>query len=185
VYGVWIAGCPNVQQLGSEGASEDPRIRATVAIPYPRPLTAANLREALHGIAAGEGSVWVVGDASDRRLWRIDPVRHRITATIDLGFPPGGVAAGGGAVWVTDQLGDRLVRIDPATNRVDKSIPVGRGAGGVTFADGSVWVAETIAHSVARVDPETNGVIATIRVPASPQAVAVGEGSLWVVGDAR
>lgn len=184
-YGVWVAGCPNVQQLGSEGASEDPRVRATVAIPYARRLTAANYREALHGISAGEGSVWVVGDASDRRLWRIDPVRHRVAATIDLGFPPGGVAVGGGAVWVTDQLGDRLVRIDPATNRVEKSIPVGSGAGGVTFGNGSVWVAEAIAHSVARVDPETNGVVATIPVPASPQAVAVGERSLWVVGDAR
>jgi tRNA A-37 threonylcarbamoyl transferase component Bud32/streptogramin lyase len=185
VFGVWIAGCPNVQQLASGGVSEDPRIRATVAIPYARPLTAANFREALHGIAAGEGSVWVVGDASDRRLWRIDPVRHRITATIDLGFPPGGLAVGGGAVWVTDQLADRLVRIDPATNHVVQSSPVGSGAGGVTVGSGSVWVTEAIAHSVARVDPETNRVVATIDVPASPQAVAVGEGSLWVVGDAR
>jgi DNA-binding beta-propeller fold protein YncE len=184
-YGVWISGCPNVQQLGSEGASQNPRVRATVAIPFARRLTAANYREALTGIAVGEGSVWVIGDASDRRLWRIEPTRHRITATIELGFPPGGVAAGGGAAWVTDQLGDRLVRIDPATNRVDRAIRVGRGAGGVTFGAGSVWVVDEIAHTVTRVEPQTTSVVATIRVPASPRAVAVGEGSLWVVGDAR
>jgi DNA-binding beta-propeller fold protein YncE/predicted Ser/Thr protein kinase len=184
-YGVWAAGCPNVLQLGSEGASQNPSVRATVPIPYARRLSAANFREAMTGIAMGEDSIWVLGDASDRRLWRIDPARHRITATIELGFPPGGVAAGGGAVWVTDQLGDRLVRIDPTANRVERSIPVGRGAGGVAFGGGSVWVADAIAHTVTRVDPRTTSVVATIRVPASPRALTVGEGSLWVVGDAR
>jgi DNA-binding beta-propeller fold protein YncE len=180
--GVWAAGCPNVEQLSSEG---NPRVRATVVIPHARPLTAANFREALVGTAVGEGSVWVAGDAADRRLWRIDPARHVIAAAIDLGFPPGGVAAGGGGVWLTDQLGDRLVRIDPATDRVERSIPVGRGAGGVAFGEGSVWIAGAIAHTVTRVDPMTSRVVATIPVAASPQAVAFGEGSLWVVGDAR
>jgi DNA-binding beta-propeller fold protein YncE/tRNA A-37 threonylcarbamoyl transferase component Bud32 len=184
-YGVWAAGCPDVQQLSSEGATQNPRIRATVVIPFPRPLTAGNYREALAAMAVGEGAVWVTGDAADRRLWRIDPAQHRIAATIHLDFPPGGIAAGGGAVWVSDQLGDRVVRIDPATNRVDKSIPVGRGAGGVTFGSGSVWVTGAIAHTVTRIDPATARIVATIPVAASPQAVAAGEGALWVVGDAR
>jgi YVTN family beta-propeller protein len=182
-YGVWIAGCPNVQQLSTEGST--PRIRTTTVIPFARPLSAANFREALPGLAMGAGAVWVIGDASDRRMWRIDPARHRVTATIDLGFPPGDVAVGGGAVWVTDELGDRLVRIDPASNRVVRSIPVGRGASGVTFGQGSVWVADTVGHTVTRVDPATNRVIATIPVAASPRSVASGEGALWVVGDAR
>ena len=125
-YGVWVAGCPNVQKLSTEGAT--PRFVANVVIPFAKPGTAANQREGLAAMAQGEGAVWVIGDAADRRLWRIDPERHRIEATIDLGFPPGGVAAGSGAVWVTDELGDRVVRIDPATNRVVGVIPVGRGA---------------------------------------------------------
>jgi DNA-binding beta-propeller fold protein YncE len=184
-YGVWAAGCPNVQHLATAGASQDPRIRATVAIPFPEQLTAANYREALMGLAAGEGSVWTVGDASDRRLWRIDPARHRIVATIELGFPPGGVAAGGGAVWVTDQLGDRLVWVDPRTNRVAGSVPVGRGAGAVAFGGGSVWVAGAVAHTVTRVDAATKRVVATIGVPVSPTAVAADQDVLWVAGDAR
>jgi len=182
-YGVWAAGCPNVQQLISDGNTL--RIGATVAIPYPDHLSAANFREALGGMAIGEHGVWVIGDASDRRLWKIDPQGHRIVATIPLGFVPGGIAVGGGAVWVTDQLGDRLVKIDPAANRIVASVPVGRGAGGVTFGDGSVWVAGAIDHDVTRVDPATTRVVARIRVPASPQALAIGEGSVWVVGDAR
>jgi YVTN family beta-propeller protein len=181
-YGVWVAGCPNVEELITEGATL--RLEHTVVIPYARPLSAANYRGALAGMAEGEGAIWVIGDAADRRLWRIDPLRHRIVATIALGFPPASVAAGGGAVWVTDQLGDRLVRIDPATNRVERSIPVGRGAAGVAVGDGAVWVAGEIAHSVARVDPATNRVVATLRVAARPRAVAVGGGSVWVVGDA-
>ncbi len=182
-YGVWLAGCPDVQKLSTEGPT--PRFLANVHIPFAEPLSAANYREALPAMAQGEGAVWVIGDAADRRLWRIDPQRHRIAATIELGFPPGGVAAGGGAVWVTDELGDRVVRIDPATNRVVRAIPVGRGAIGVAVGAGSIWVADATGHSLARIDPATNSVTATIRVPVSPQAVAVGEGSVWTVGDAR
>src|SRR5207253_5402507 len=105
----------------------------TVVIPYARPLTAANYREALASMAEGEDAIWVIGDAADRRLWRIDPRRHRVVATISLGFPPGGVTVGGGAVWVSDELGDRLVRIDPVTNRGVASGFVARGAGGGAF----------------------------------------------------
>jgi len=122
-YGLWVAGCPNVQKLSTGEAN--PRFSANVVIPFAEPASAANQRESLAGMAQGEGAVWVIGDAADRRLWRIDPLRHRITATIALGFPPGGVAVGNGGVWVTDELGDRVVRIDPATGRAAAEIPVG------------------------------------------------------------
>jgi YVTN family beta-propeller protein len=181
-YGVWIAGCPNVQKLRIDGS--DVQVGATVAIPYAEPASAGNFREALAGMAQGEGAIWAIGDAADQRLWRIDPIERRIVATIPLGFPPAAVATGAGSVWVIDELGDRLVRIDPGTKRVVGAIPVGRGAAGVTFGTGSVWVANAIDHTLSRVDPRTNTVVATIRVGASPRAVAVGEGSVWTVGDA-
>jgi streptogramin lyase len=181
---LWAAGCPNAQELDTE-SSGDIRVKETVVIPYHDPLVASNFREVLSGIAIGAGAIWVTGDPADRRLWRIDPATHRITATVELGFPPGGVAVGGGAVWIPDMLRDRLARIDPRTNRIVATIPVGRGARGVTFGEGSVWVANAIDHTVARVDPQTNDLVATIPLAASPQAVASGGGSLWVVGDAR
>jgi DNA-binding beta-propeller fold protein YncE len=161
------------------------QVGASVTIPYAEPSSAGNFREALAGMAQGEEAVWVVGDAADQRLWRIDPQRRRIAATIPLGFPPAAVAAGAGGVWVTDELGDRLIRIDPATNRVVSAIPVGRGAAGLTVGAGSVWVANAIDHTLTRVDPRTNRVVATIRVAASARAVAVDEDSVWTVGDAR
>jgi streptogramin lyase/predicted Ser/Thr protein kinase len=182
-YGVWLAGCPDVYELAVDGGNIAAGTKVT--IPYPTHLSAANIREGLGGMAMGEGAVWVIGDAGEPTLWRIDPERHRIVSTIHLGFPPAKVAVGEGGVWVTDQLDDRLVEVDPSMNRVVKSIPVGRGAGGVAVGAGSVWVAGAIDHTVTRVDPSTGRVVGVVSVAASPQAVAVGEGAVWVVGDAR
>jgi streptogramin lyase len=178
-----VAGCPDVYELTVNGSSVATGTKVT--IPYPSHLSAAHAREALGGMAMGMGGVWVIGDANDATLWRIDPRRHRIVATIRLGFPPADVAAGEGAVWVTDELGDRLVEIDPTTNRISRSTPVGRGAGGVAVGAGSVWVTGAIDHTITRVDPSSGRVVATIPVAASPRAVAVGAGAVWVVGDAR
>jgi tRNA A-37 threonylcarbamoyl transferase component Bud32 len=182
-YGIWVGGCPNVQQLSV--SANDMRIDATVPIPYPQRLSAGNFREALAGMATGDGAVWVVGDANDRRLWRIDPRTRRIVATVALGFPPAKVAAGAGGVWITDQLRDRVVELDPRTYRLVRSVPVARGPVGVTVGRGSVWVAGAIGHAVTRVDARNGRVVATIPVAASPQAVAVDGASVWVVGDAR
>jgi streptogramin lyase len=182
-YGIWVAGCPNVQQLSVSG--NHMRIDATVPIPYPQRLSAGNFREALAGMATGDGAIWVVGDANDRRLWRIDPRTRRIVATIALGFPPAKVAAGAGGVWITDQLRDRVVELDPRTYRAVRSVPVARGPVGVTISGGSVWVAGAIGHAVTRIDARNGRVVATIPVAASPQSVAVDGESVWVVGDAR
>jgi streptogramin lyase len=182
-YGVWIAGCPNVYELSIDGSNV--RTGPRVTIPLPAHLSAANYREGLAAMATGDGAVWVIGDANDPRLWRIDPRRHEIVATTYLGFPPAAVAAGNGRVWVTDALHDTLVEIDPITNRIVKRIPVGRGAGSVAVGGGGVWVAGAIDHTVTRVDAATGRVVGTIPVAASPQAVAFGDGAVWAVGDAR
>jgi streptogramin lyase/predicted Ser/Thr protein kinase len=182
-YGIWVAGCPNVQRLNV--SANNVGIAATVRIPYPKRLSADNFREALAGMATGEGAIWIVGDPNDRRLWRIDPRTRRIVATIALDFPPAKVAAGADGVWITDQLHDRVVELDPRTYRVVRSVPVARGPIGVTVSGGSVWVAGAIGHAVTRVDARSGRVVATIPVAASPQAVAVDRGSVWVVGDAR
>jgi streptogramin lyase len=183
--GVWVAGCPNVQELNRGGPGSTIRVLATVPIPYPRVLTSANYRESLVGIAVGEGAVWVLGDPADRRLWRIDPKSRRIVATVQLDFAPRSVAAGAGGIWVTAQLDDEVVRIDPRTNRVTTSIAVGRGATSVEVGAGSVWVVSTIDRTVARIDPRTNAVVATIELPAHPEDVAVADGVVWVAADDR
>ena len=134
-------------------------------------------------IAVGTGSVWVLDDPANRRLWRIDPVHGRLIDAISLPFVPAAVAVGDGSVWVTGQLADTIARIDPATNRIVKTIKVGREPLGVAVGAGAVWVVDTIDRSVTRIDPVTNRVTKTIHLDRSPTAIAVGDGSVWVAAD--
>ena len=75
----YAAGCPNVQppQHGRGQAATG----APTAIPLPAPPTAENVRTTLFGLAMGEGAVWAIGDALDRRLFKIAPRSGRLLAT--------------------------------------------------------------------------------------------------------
>ena len=183
--GVWAAVPPYVFHIGNAPAGTvTTPVLARALLPDPRPLDAAHFAATDSGVAVGAAAVWVLGDAFDPRLWRIDPERGRIVATISLPFTPAGVAAGAGAVWVTGQLNDRIARIDPASNRIVASIAVGREPLAVAVGAGGVWVANTIDRTVTRIDPRTNRIVERIAVGMSPKVLAVGAGSVWVAGDA-
>ena len=82
---VWAAGCPFVQRL-----STDERPLRTLRqrfLPFRSPATVENSRVQFRELAVGAGSLWVLGDALDRRLWRLDARTGRVEATIRLGFP--------------------------------------------------------------------------------------------------
>jgi YVTN family beta-propeller protein len=179
--GVWTAGWLAVDHV-TVGARLG--IRATVPIPTRFPLDASHDREVLNDLALGNGRLWVIGDAADRRLWEINPRLHRIVKTITLPFAPARVAAGAGSVWVTEQLDDAVARIDPMTGKVVRSIPIGRGAGAIAVGAGSVWAASFIDDTVSRIDPRSNRVVATIRVAGSPTDIAFANGLVWVGVDA-
>jgi len=183
--GVWAAVPPFVFHIGNgaAGAVTTP-VLARILLPDPQPLDAAHFRFTDSGVAVGPAAVWVLGDAFDPRLWRIDPARGRIAATISLPFTPAGIATGAGAVWVTGQLNDRIARIDPASNRIVATIAVGREPTAVAVGAGGVWVANTIDRTVMRIDPRTNRIVERIAVGMSPKVIAVGDGSVWVAGDA-
>jgi YVTN family beta-propeller protein len=132
------------------------------------------------GLAAGDGALWLAGDAQERVVWRLDPKTHRVVARIPLPFIPKAIAAGSGAVWVTSLLGDTVSRIDPRTNRIVATIPVGRGPDSIAAADGAVWVTSAIDDALWRIDPRTNRVVARIPLAGVPRAVAVGAGGVWV-----
>ena len=83
--GVWVAGCPNVQQLTETAPL---RILHTVPIAFQSPLHVANARQELSDMTVGGGFVYVLGDAADRRLWRIDPRAARVVQVYKLDFVP-------------------------------------------------------------------------------------------------
>jgi YVTN family beta-propeller protein len=175
---VWAAGCPYVQRLSTGNG----RMRKVIQkfLPFREPATVENSRAQFRELAVGAGSVWVLGDALDRRMWRLDAVTGRREATIPLGFPPTSVAVAGGAAWITDGFHDRVVPVSASRDKLLEPVSVGHGASGVASGDGSVWVVNTLDGTISRIDPQTRRVVATIDVGGLPRAVAVGHRSVWV-----
>ena len=179
---VWAAGCPFVQRL-STGSRPLHKVNE-VFLPFQQPGTASNSRIQFREMAVGDGSLWVLGDALDRRMWRLDRRGGRVRATIDLGFPPRSAVVAGGAVWVTDGLHDTVVPVDVASGRVLPAVRVGRGASGVAAAGGAVWVANAGDGTVSRVDPARRRVTATVHIGGFPSEMAAGDGAIWVTSHA-
>ena len=148
---VWTAGCPFVQRLSTDGG----RLRKLVEVflPHQKTLTVENSRVQFRELAIGEGSLWVLGDALDRRLWRLDARSGRVDATIPLGFAPTSVAVAAGRVWITDGVHDRVVPFDAASGRQLKPVPVGRGPSGIAQGAGALWVVNTLDGTMSRLDP--------------------------------
>jgi YVTN family beta-propeller protein len=180
---VWSMGFFGDKRLSTEHG--ELRILRGVTLPYREPYSIATTRLNQRDLAIGYGSVWVLGDGIDRRLWRLDRSSGRILATIELPFIPRTVATGEGGVWISAPLDDRVLRIDPETNAITATIPTGRGTSGVAAGAGSVWVTSTNDGTVLRIDPRTAEVVDEIDVGGLPREVAVGAGGVWVSADAR
>jgi DNA-binding beta-propeller fold protein YncE len=161
------------------------RIVRSVELPYREPYSIGTTRLNQRDLAVGYGSVWVLGDGIDRRLWRLDRSSGRILATIKLPFIPRTVAAGEGGVWISAPLDDRVLKIDPQTNAITATIPTGRGTSGVATGAGSVWVTSTIDGNVSRINPRTAEVVDEIHVGGQPREIALGAGGVWVTAYAR
>ena len=179
---VWAAGCPYADRLSTD--ARPLRLLHHVPLPYQPPYTASTIRVQFREMAVGAGSVWVLGDALDRRVWRLDLRRGTIQKTIALPFPPRSVVVANGAAWITDGLDDTVVPIDARSNRVLPAVAVGRGAAGVTATPGAVWVANVIDGTVSRIDPRSRRVVATVRVGGSPSEIDAGPDGVWVTSHA-
>jgi serine/threonine-protein kinase len=180
IGGLWAAGCPDVVKIGLNGGQLS--VAETTVIPMPIPETASSTRWCLCDMTAGEGSLWVVGDAGDPRIWRIDRA-GRIEATIDLPVAPASIAVTGGSAWVSAPLDDVVVQIDTRTNRVVRQVDVGRGAAGVVAGGDAVWVANQLDGTVSRIDPATARVTGQVTVEGRPSELAWDRGTVWVTVD--
>jgi streptogramin lyase len=131
-------------------------------------------------VAVGLGAVWVTADGG--KLYRIDPNRDRVVATILVEGPIQCVETGGGYVWLTRATAGvgELIRVDPATNRVTGApIEAGPGPIAAQYGFGALWVTNSSPSSVVRVDPSTG----TVRTMGFTGRVAAGYGSLWATSD--
>jgi YVTN family beta-propeller protein len=179
---VWAAGCPFVDRL----STDEQRLHRLchVFLPFQPPYTASTIRVQFREMAVGAGSLWVLGDALDRRVWRLDLRRGTIQKTIALPFPPRSVVVADGVAWITDGLDDTVVPIDARSDRVLPAVAVGRGAAGITATPGAVWVANGIDGTVSRIDPRSRRVVATVRVGGNPSEIDAGPDGVWVTSHA-
>ena len=93
----------------------------------------------MRDMAIGEGALWVVGDAADRRVFKVDLRTGRILHATQLPFAPRSIAVGEGGVWVTGPIDDvsraprsghgRMVTNDPCAARRE-GVATGAGASG-------------------------------------------------------
>jgi YVTN family beta-propeller protein len=184
--GVWGSGCPvSVEQIG--GDPRELRIVRSLRLPFRRPLTQLTTgaqRWCGCDMASGDGSVWVAGDATDPRVWRIDARRGRVVDTIELPFPIGrGIAAGDGALWVAGPADDIVARVDARTGRLTDRIEVGRAPIGLALSDAGLWVANHLDRTVSLVDVRRRRVVRTVEVGGAPVELAVGAGGVWAALD--
>ena len=178
---LWVAGCPFIDRL-SPGPGEL-RTLLQKRVPFQRPESAETIRFAIPDMAVGESSLWVIGDAIDKRVFRVDPRTGVIRGTTLLPFAPSSIAAGEGGVWVTGSIDDVVARLDPRDGHRLQVIHVGRGAGGIAAGAGAIWVASALDHEVSRIDPTSGKIVARIPVDGSPREIAVGAGGVWVTSD--
>ena len=136
-------------------------------------------------IVVGEGAVWVTGG---RKLYRIDPRRNRVTATIALPSEGSYVspAFGAGSLWVCARLSTPgqpsstvVHRINPSDNAVVATIDIATGpCGAITVAGNAVWVAPGgESRTVMQIDPLSNRVAREL-----PYSSTSGARSIAVVG---
>ncbi len=112
-----------------------------------------------------------------------------VSATLDVGTNPQGVAAAGGAVWVADPDSDTVSRINPSGinpsgDRVGATVDVAGNPVAVAAVNDAVWAASFNNRTVTRIDPVTNEVVATVAVGEAPAGVAAAPEAVWVVNQA-
>jgi len=127
---------------------------------------------------ATDDAVWATVK-SDGLVFRIDPRKNAVVATIPTGPGAHGIAVDDHGVWVSNYIANTVSRIDPKTNKVAATIEgVGSGVG-IRACDGAIIVS-TRYQGISRIDPETNQVTPLVPLNEWNYGIACGAGELWV-----
>lgn len=132
-------------------------------------------------LATAARAIWLTnGDhAQYGRLFKIDPRRRRIVATLRIPGAPSGIVEARGLLWIVASDTGYLFRVDPHTTKLVGK-PVRAGKALLTVAAGSdrVWIGDGYAGAVNSIDIRTATIVTRTQLP-HVSDVAVGDGSVW------
>ncbi|MDP9234599.1 MAG: hypothetical protein M3P01_08620 [Actinomycetota bacterium] len=135
---LWITGTTGVTRLSPQDLSVEGRVKT---------------RTGVHSLAVGLGSVWAAsGDAGDD-LFRIDPGRDSVAATIktDQASFPDRITFSDSTAWVGEFRAGAVLGIDAPRGAIVHRFKAGDGSAVVTVAFGSLWVDNYYSDSVWRI----------------------------------
>jgi DNA-binding beta-propeller fold protein YncE len=169
---VWVADCKEKAIYKIDGTTA--RIVAVVRTGLASPDGETN-------VVAGAGSIWVPSDASGR-IARINPISHKVIASVLVDPDTHYLAFGMGSLWAVSSSRQSLQQIDPRTNRVVRRITLGRGPGFLAAGEGAIWIQEQTDGTVARVDPMTGKVTGRVKVGETLKwgDIDTGGGQVWL-----
>jgi YVTN family beta-propeller protein len=134
-------------------------------------------------VAAGQGSVFVLGESS---LLRIDPRSLAVTefAQVDPSQNQD-LQLSEGAVWVADGDAGEVTRFDIETGEASDPIFVGGTFTAIASGEGSMWMIsgnEGDDGNLTRIDPDSAEIIGErVSLGGRPYDVTTGADSVWVV----
>jgi streptogramin lyase len=178
---LWLARNPINTGKGVAAASQLLSVDMSTGRPSGQPIRF----RIIAGLRATAGAIWVTNGnhAQYGRLFRVDPRRRRVSATLRVPGDPEGAVIERGLLWVAASDTGNLFRVDQrSATLVGKPIRAGKAL--LTLAAGSsrIWVGDTYAGAVVSVDPRTAAVVTTQKLPYVSD-VAVGEGAVWATVD--
>lgn len=119
------------------------RLHASIDTPGPSP----------HGLAFDGENLWL-SDASERRIYKINPENGQVLVTIPFDGDVAGCAWDGSHLWQADNRTRTISQIDPETGTVGMSVACDTQTGvlgGLCFAEGDLWLAVTGVGQLRRI----------------------------------
>jgi hypothetical protein len=178
---------------GGDDKTADPPAKPTVADKPAAPAALAvsakiPIGGQLRSVAAGGGSVWVVGRGGT--LIRVDAKTNKRVGTrfdaVRVGDAASKIIYAFGSVWVTvrnhgEDRGE-LVKIDPTTGKPNgQTLTLGHRVLGLTSGPGVLWATYSDDDEVVRIDPDAVKPIGKpVTVDKGPFAIAADKDALWV-----
>lgn len=132
-----------------------------------------------YAVDADDDSVWIA--AGPHHVLRIDPTTNEVSAIIDVGRVPVGVALGEEALWVVTTA-ERAVRIEPHTNTATIEVPIGYPVA-LTAGKHAVWASDERGQ-VWRIDPVTATVSQTTSVGRGLVGLCATDGVVFAANNA-